>query len=109
MSYILGLVAVGVLFLILHNMTELDKKQKTVFIIFLLGLIASMYLYNVYTDYQREKIIDIVLKYKQDKSLTCKGIKVDKTNFSYSVGTQTFIGLKGTPHYGRLISASECQ
>ena len=109
MSYILGVVAVGVLFLLLHNMTELDKTQKSVSIIALLGVILSMYIFNVYSDSQRAKVIDIVLKYKQGKSLTCKRVDVNKTNFSYSVGTQTFIGLKGTPHYGRLISANECQ
>jgi len=109
MSYILGVVAVGVLFLLLHNMTELDKSQKSTAVVVLLGVIFSMYLFNIYSDSQREKVLNIVLKYKQGKALTCKGIDVNKTNFSYSVGTQTFIGLKDTPHYGRLISANECQ
>ncbi|MEA3523033.1 MAG: hypothetical protein U9R50_08650 [Campylobacterota bacterium] len=109
MSYILGLVAVGVFFLVLHNLTELNHKEKGTAVAVLLGLVLSMYLFNTYSDSQRDKVTNIVLDYKQNKTLTCKDIKVNKTNFSYSVGTQTFIGLENTPHYGRLISASECE
>ncbi len=109
MSYILGLVAVGVFFLVLHNLTELDHKEKGIAVSVLLGLIFSMYLFNVYSDSARDKVTNIVLDYKQDKTLTCKDIKVNQKSFSYSVGTQTFIGREGTPHYGRLISAMECE
>ncbi len=109
MSYILGIIAVGILFLILHNLTELDTNQKSFIVKALLGLILSMYIFNLYSDAQRDKITDIVLKYEQNKNLTCNDIDVNKSNFSYSVGTQTFIGLKNSPHYGRLISASECE
>jgi len=108
-SYLLGLAAIGVFFLVLHNFTELDSKQKGGVTAVLLGLVLSMYLYNLYSDDQREKVTTIVLEYKQNKTLTCKGVEVNQSNFSYSVGTQTFIGLKNTPHYGRLISATECE
>ncbi len=109
MSYILGLLAVGVFFLVLHNLTELEKNQKNLIVAVLLGLILSMYLFNLYSDVQREKVLNVVIEYKQNKTLTCKGIDVNQTNFSYSVGTQTFIGRENTPHYGRLISATECE
>jgi len=109
MSYILGLAAVGVFFLVLHNLTELDKSEKGITIAVLVGLILSMYLFNMYSDSKRDQVTNIVLEYKQNKTLTCKGIDVNQTNFSYSVGTQTFIGRENTPHYGRLISATECE
>lgn len=109
MSYLLGLVAVGVFFLVLHNFTELSNQQKGTVTAVLVGLIFSMYLYNIYSDNQRERVTNIVLQYKQNRTLTCKGIDVNKSNFSYSVGTQTFIGLENTPNYGRLISATECE
>ncbi len=109
MSYILGLAAVGVLFLVLHNFTELENRQKGIAVAVLLGLILSMYLFNLYSDSQRDKVTNIVLEYKQNKTLTCKGIDINQTNFSYSVGTQTFIGRENTPHYGRLISATDCE
>ncbi len=109
MSYILGLLAVGVFFLVLHNLTELEKNQKNLIVAVLLGLILSMYLFNLYSDVQREKVLNVVIEYKQNKTLTCNGIDVNQTNFSYSVGTQTFIGRENTPHYGRLISATECE
>jgi hypothetical protein len=109
MSYILGLTAVGVFFLVLHNLTELDNNQKSITVAVLVGLILSMYLFNLYSDSQRDKVTNIVLDYKQNKTLTCRGIDVNQTNFSYSVGTQTFIGRENTLHYGRLISATECE
>ncbi len=109
MSYILGLAAVGVFFLVLHNLTELDNSQKGITVAVLVGLILSMYLFNLYSDSQRDKVTNIVLDYKQNKTLTCRDIDVNQTNFSYSVGTQTFIGRENTPHYGRLISATECE
>lgn len=109
MSYILGLAAVGILFLVLHNFTELDHKQKGIVSAVFAGVIAAMYLFNVYTDHQRDLVTQVALKYQQNKSLTCNGIEVNQSNFSYSVGTQTFIGRENTPHYGQLISATECQ
>ncbi|MEA1919240.1 MAG: hypothetical protein U9N52_05320 [Campylobacterota bacterium] len=109
MSYLLGLGAVGIFFLVLHNFTELDHKQKGGATAVLLGLIIGMYVFNLYSDGQRNHVTNIVLEYQQKKTLTCKGIDVNITNFSYSVGTQTFIGRENTPHYGRLISATECE
>jgi hypothetical protein len=109
MSYLLGLAAVGIFFLVLHNFTELSHQQKGIVTAVLVGLIISMYVFNIYSDNQRDKVTNIVLEYKQNKTLTCKGVDVNQSNFSYSVGTQTFIGLENTPHYGRLISATECE
>ena len=109
MSYILGLAAIGVFFLVLHNFTELDNKQKGGVTVVLLGLVLSMYLFNIYSDGERDHVTAMALKYKQNKTLTCKGVDVNQSNFSYSVGTQTFIGLINTPHYGKLISATECE
>ena len=109
MSYILGLLAVGVLFLVLHNFTELDHKSKFIVAVVLAGVILMMYLFNVYMDNQRDLVTAVELKYHQNKTLTCKGIEVNQSNFSYSVGTQTFIGRESTPHYGQLISATECE
>ncbi len=109
MSYILGLLAIGVLLLVLHNFTELSKSQKSIVTVVLAGVIGAMYLFNLYTDNQRDLVTAIELKYKQNKPLTCNGVEVNQSNFSYSVGTQTFIGREGTPHYGQLISATECE
>ena len=109
MSYILGITAIAVLFVILHNFTELGSREKILTTLTLLGVVLSMYLYNLYTDLQRDHVTEVVLKYKQNKTLTCKGIEINSTNFSYSVGTQTFIGREKSQHYGRLISATECK
>lgn len=109
MSYILGLLAVGVLFLVLHNFTALDYKTKGIVAAVLVATIAFMYLFNVYADKQRDLVMAIERKYKQNSPITCKGVEVNQSTFSYSIGTQTFIGRKGTSHYGELISAATCE
>ena len=109
MSYLLGIVAVALFFLILHNFTTLDKKTKSAVVVSLLAMILFMYLYNLYTDKERERILDVVIRYNQGKTLLCKGFEVNSSTFSYSVGTQTFIGKENTPHYGVLIGAESCR
>jgi len=49
-----------------------------------------------------------IIKFNQNKTIVCDGIDVNTTNFSLSIGTYTFIGLKNTPNYGQMISASTC-
>ncbi len=109
MAYILGVVVVFVFFLVLHYFTELKTSQKitvtAVTLSFILGAIA----YNSYTNAQQEKMLSTVIKYKQNKTLKCKGMDVNQSTFTLSIGTYTFIGKEGTPYYPQMISVSECE
>ncbi len=109
MGYLIGLVALGLLFLVLHNFTELNHKQKGGVVAVFALLFGAMYLYNVRSDAQRTQVVAIVLKYNQGETLTCNGIEVNQSTFSYSIGTQTFIGREGSAHNALLISATECR
>jgi hypothetical protein len=109
MAYLAGLIVVAVFFMALHYFTELDHKQKAVVTLFAVALVGGAIAYNAYSDAQREKILDIERKYHQGKSLQCDGVEVTNKTFSYSVGTQTFIGNEGTEHYQRMISADRCR
>ena len=111
MGYAIALVIVGLLFAALHFFTELKAKEKigigatlTVIILFAIG-------FNTYNDSQRELMTSIELKFKQNKSVTCRvdTIEVNQSNFTFSVGTHTFIGRKNTPHAGLMIDVRECQ
>jgi predicted negative regulator of RcsB-dependent stress response len=108
MSYLLGLVVVGILFMALHYFTELNHFQKTVIALLVVGVIGGAYGYNQYSDAQQAHVREIILHYEQGKTIVCDDINVSAENFSFSVGTQIFIGREGTAHFGRMFSAAKC-
>ncbi len=109
MAYIAGLVVVALLFLSLNYFTELSKSQKITVSAIVLAIILSAAAFNSYSASQRDKMLNVVLKFKQNKTVHCNGLDVNNSEYTLSVGTYTFIGKKDTPHYGQMISASNCE
>lgn len=109
MAYILGLVVVAFLFLALHYFTELTKSQKMTVTAIVLVVILAAIAFNAYSTSQREKMLNVVLKFNQDKTVQCDGIDINNSNYTLSVGTYTFIGKKDTPNYAQMVSASQCE
>jgi uncharacterized Rmd1/YagE family protein len=108
-AYIISLVALAALFLAMHYFTELTKKHKISIIVILFIFIYAAITYNTYKNEQSKKILENVKKFNQNKTLKCGNIDVNKTNFTLSVGTFTFIGKKNTPYFEEMISVSTCQ
>ena len=109
MAYIIGLVLVGLFFAVMHYFTELTKSQKSTATAVIFTVILSAILYNAYTESKQEKMMQVVIKYNQGKTVSCNGEDVNSSTHSLSVGTYTFIGLPNTPNYGQMISASTCE
>lgn len=109
MAYIIGLVVVGLFFLALHYFTDLKTSQKAAITAIILAIIAGAIAYNSYAYAQRDNMLNVVLKFNQNKTVKCNSIDVNNTNYTLSVGTYTFIGKKNTPNYGQMISVSECK
>jgi len=109
MAYFVGLVVVGLFFLALHYFTEVTSKQKIIVTVVALSIILSAIAFNSYTDNQRDKMMNVVIKFNQNNTLTCNGVEVNSTNFTLSIGTYTFIGKEKTPFYGQMISVSKCE
>ncbi len=109
MAYIAGLVIVGLLFLSLHYFTELKKSQKMMISAIVLVIILSAIAFNAYSASQRDKMLNVVLKFKQSKTVSCNGTDVNNSDYTLSTGTYTFIGKANTPNYGQMISASSCE
>jgi len=109
MAYIAGLVIVGFFFLSLHYFTELSKSQKMTVTAVVLAIVLSAIAFNAYSASQRDKMLNVVLKFKQSKTVSCNGIDVNNSNYTLSIGTYTFIGKENTPNYGQMISASSCE
>ena len=109
MGYITAIAIVLILFMLMHYFTELTHTQKITITATLLGFILFAWGYNLYKAKEREKMYDIVIKYKQGKTIHCDKYDVNATNFSLSTGTYTFIGKEKTPYYAVMISAYDCE
>jgi len=108
-AYIYGLIVVGLLFAAMHYFTELTKKQKIYISLSLLGLITLAVAYNSYNATEQEKMLRIVTKYEQGKTIHCQGRDINSSTYSLSIGTYTFIGKENTPHYAEMIPVSSCE
>ena len=108
MAYILGFIVVGLIFLALHYFTELTRLQKlivaTVFALFISGAI----MYNLSVSKEQEQVLKVIQKYKQGQTLECNNIDVNLSMFDLS-NANTFIGKKNTPHFSKIIRATECK
>ena len=109
MAYILGLVAVGFLFLAMHYFTELTHSQKLTITIIILTLVLGAIAFNTYSTTQTQKMMSAIRKFKQNKTISCDGVDVNSSNYTLSIGTYTFIGKPNTPNYTQMISASNCK
>ena len=109
MAYLAGLVIVGFFFLALHYFTELTRHQKTMITAVTLVVVLSAVAFNTYSNAQRDKMLNVVMKFNQNKTVQCNGIDVNNSDYTISIGTYTFIGMEKTPNYGQMISASSCE
>ncbi len=75
----------------------------------LLAIVLSAITYNAYSDSQRDKMLEAIRKFEQDRTIKCKDGDVNSTNFTLSIGTYTFIGKQNTPYSNQMISASKCE
>ena len=109
MGYLTAITVVLILFMLMHYFTELTHAQKITITATLLGFILFAWGYNFYKAKEREKMLDIVVKYKQGKTIHCGKYDVNSKFFSLSTGTYTFIGKEKTPYYAVMISAYDCE
>ncbi len=109
MAYLFGLVIVALFFGVMHFFTELNVKQKAVATLIVLAFIMGALFYNHLQNQDAAHLRDVMLRYNQGKTLQCGNLTVQKSNFSLSIGTQTFIGREESEEAGNMVSASECE
>lgn len=109
MGYVLWFGIVVLAFVLMHYFTELTGRQKGIISLIAAILVAGAIAYNIKSDRERAHVIAIELQYRHGEKLMCQGVEVNASTFSYSDGTQSFIGNKGTPHYQRIFNARECE
>ena len=109
MTYIIGLIIIGLFFLALHYFTDLNKSQKWWVTTMVLSLLAMAVMFNEYQNQLSEKTRSIATKFNQGKTIKCEEIEVSPELYTLSVGTYTFIGKENTPHAGEMISVADCE
>jgi len=109
MAYLFGIALLLLLFVVLHFFTEISLKQKLATVSIIGGLVLGAYLYNLNSENRRLHLEGVLLEFMHNKTISCNGLDVNNSQFSYSSGTQTFIGLKESKMSGRLISLDTCQ
>lgn len=109
MTYLVGLLVVGLFFFALHYFTELSHKQKALVSTLLFFIIFIAIAYNSHIDAKSAKMLDVITRFNQHKNIKCGNIDVNSTNFSLSIGTYTFIGKKESSFQGEMLSVSNCE
>lgn len=109
MGYLLWFSVVIISFVIMHYFTELRGRQKLMITLVVTLLVLGAVMYNIQSDRDREHVSAIELKFTHGETIVCQGVTVNTGEFSYSVGTQSFIGNKGTSHYQQIFNARECR
>lgn len=109
MAYLLWFGLVAFIFILMHYFTELNARRKGIISLCVALIIAGAIVYNMKSDAQRQHITSIELKFNNGETVNCKQVHVNKKEFSYSVGTQSFIGNKDSKYAWQIFSASECE
>ena len=109
MGYVLWFGIVALLFAWMHYFTELRGTHKAIISAIVALLVSGAIAYNIAADRDREQVTEIEQKYRSGETLVCNGVEVNATTFGYSVGTQSFVGNKGTRYYQQIFNARECE
>ena len=109
MAYLYGLILVTLFFGVMHFFTELDLKEKALSTLLTLSLVMGALYYNSVQNEKAAHVRDVMLRFNQNANLDCGGLEGNSTNFTLSVGTQTFIGKKESREPGKMVAASDCR
>lgn len=109
MGYLLWFGIVALVFALMHYFTELNGRQKATISIIVSLIVAGAIVYNLVSDAASRHIAAIELKFTNGETLTCNNVSVNNKNFTYSVGTQSFIGNEESRYSEQIFSARECE
>jgi hypothetical protein len=109
MGYLLWFGIVVVVFIWMHYFTALTGKQKGIVSLMLALIIGNAILYNIMNDLESKRVAAIELKFTNGETFVCNTVKVNNKDFTYSVGTQSFIGNESSRYSQQIFSASECE
>ena len=109
MGYLLWFGIVVVVFIWMHYFTALTLRKKGIVSLILAMIVGNAILYNIMNELESKHIAAIELKFTNGETFVCNKVKVNHKDFTYSVGTQSFIGNENSRYSQQIFSASECE
>lgn len=109
MIYLLWFLISIAVFMWMHYFTALSTKNKGLITLIVTLAMANAALINFMNDKEGELASVAQLKFDNNQTLVCGDVNVSVEYFTYSVGTQSFIGNKGSRYDSKILSASECK
>lgn len=89
---------------------KISKKIKAAVTIVLLCGLAFAYLYETHIDKNESKISQLLLEFKQGKSLKCGEYNVTSDKFNYEFGTACFVAKRDAQEFsGVIVPISSCE
>ena len=109
MVYFLWFIISILAFVWMHYFTELSKRNKWLITSVVTLIVANAALINFMNNKEGELAAAAQLKFENNETLVCGDMNITAKEFSYSVGTQSFVGNKGSKYASKILSASECR
>lgn len=109
MTYIYGIIVIGLFFTALNYFTDLTHSQKWWIITIILSVLSIAIMFNEYNDSNSQKTLNTAMKFNQNKTIICNDLEINNQTYTLSTGTYTFIGKENTSNYRQMISVSECE
>ncbi len=97
------------LFLYFNFSGKLNKKNLAILgILFAVcGILA--FIYTQIIDSENRLDAEIIAAFERGESIKCGEILVDSEHFTFTNGTLSFTGKRGTAHANRIISIEDCE
>ncbi|RDU63121.1 hypothetical protein [Helicobacter sp. MIT 14-3879] len=88
---------------------RVDRKRYIILGILFVILIFIIVIYTHISDKQNQKYTNIIAEFNRGEDILCSGITLNNKNFTFTNGTLSFTGKKGTKFYNQIISIDECE
>jgi len=102
-----ALVAIVILFVILHLFTELQKQDKIAIVSVVAVLVIAAIWYENNNNKQRQLTHKMLQKFIHGKTVTCGDINVTNRHFNYT--SRSFVALENSPYKGLIIAEKQCK
>ena len=108
MPYLYIVLAIVVLFILMHKFTELQMNQKIVITVVMAALIAAFYIFEQSSKKSSKQMHALRFAFEQGETLICDGKEVNNKLYNYA--SRSLIGKKGTKAFGSAnILLSHCK
>ncbi|MFP4332072.1 MAG: hypothetical protein ACLFQJ_02120 [Campylobacterales bacterium] len=96
------------LYLLLLMLPQVSKTDKIKALALFIVLIIAASLYEVQRDSSDKKMFMAIEAFKNGETLNCNGVEVNKKNFNFVSGTNTFLGKNDSNYSMQRYQVKDC-